>query len=150
MAAAETAGLWSSEEFSFEPQMNPYYLRGDFDGDGRNDVAAWVRRISDGRRGLAIVHATLDAFHLFGAGEPLWPEMSGTAGDPGNAFWVISWRVLPVGYVEQSLYTTNESIGVRAGEPFRFEHEAIEFYYDKSAFVLYWSGGRYHVIVTVD
>ncbi len=160
LSAAEEAGVWSSEGLSFEMAMNPFYLRGDFDGDGKSDVAVWIRRDEDGRRGLVIVHGSLDAVHLFGAGEALPPELSGAAGFREDALRVDTWRVLPAGYVAQHPYTTNEQLGVegggvvgrpRAGKPFRFERETLELHYTgKSAFALYFSDGKYHAIWTAD
>ena len=39
--------------------MNPYYIRGDFNGDGEMDVAFWVRNAETQQRGVAMVHSTL-------------------------------------------------------------------------------------------
>jgi hypothetical protein len=43
-------------EASFEvgTWLNPFYLRGDFDGDGLADYAVLVTRRSDGKKGIAV------------------------------------------------------------------------------------------------
>ncbi len=51
-------------------QVNPYYQRGDFDGDGEIDIAVTIREKANWRTGLAIIPATLDTVFIFGADQP--------------------------------------------------------------------------------
>jgi hypothetical protein len=44
-------------EVSFD--VNPFYLRGDFNDDGEVDVAVLVKQRSTGKVGIAIIHASV-------------------------------------------------------------------------------------------
>src|SRR6202008_4854417 len=66
--------------------INPFYQRGDFDGDGRVDVAVLVKSIATNKVGIAIVHSKDASTHLIGAGTPL--------GNGGDDFaWMDAWHV---------------------------------------------------------
>src|SRR5258705_9956561 len=49
-------------------RMNPSYLEGDFNGDGKMDVAVFVKERSTGKLGIAIVHGTTKKVTVLGAG----------------------------------------------------------------------------------
>jgi len=66
--------------------LNPFYQRGDFDGDGRADYAVLVTNRRDGKRGILIVHQRDHSVHVIGAGHPL-----GAGGDDFK--WMDAWRV---------------------------------------------------------
>ncbi|MFC1559202.1 hypothetical protein ACFL39_01290 [Gemmatimonadota bacterium] len=127
--------------------MNPFYLRGDFNGDGENDVAVWVRDAASETPGVLIIHSTLDTIYVYGAGRPR---------PPGNSpdytrVWVDAWRVIRPGYVEDHPFGTIPEIGVTEGKPFTFERETLEFgHLGKSAFVFYWANGQYWEFWTAD
>jgi hypothetical protein len=45
--------------------INPFYLQGDFNGDGRSDFAIWILEAVSGKRGLLIHHGgTRESFVL--------------------------------------------------------------------------------------
>lgn len=54
--------------------LNPFYLRGDFNGDGPNDVALLVRALDTKRIGIAIFHAGLNQVFIVGGDEDNLPE----------------------------------------------------------------------------
>jgi len=66
--------------------LNPFYQRGDFDGDGRADYAVLVRHARTGKRGIAFVHRGGVAVYVVGAGNPI-----GRGGDDFS--WMDAWRV---------------------------------------------------------
>ena len=70
--------------------LNPFYQRGDFDGDGQADYAVLVTNRRDGKRGIAIVHRRDRSVHVIGAGHPL-----GAGGD--DFTWMDAWRVVERG-----------------------------------------------------
>lgn len=72
----------------FEPfyDLNPYYQRGDFDGDGKTDLAVQIVEKRTRKRGIAIVHAGNLSVHVLGAGTQF-----AKAGDDFSWLWV--WRV---------------------------------------------------------
>jgi hypothetical protein len=140
---AQEAGLYSYTTLPVCREMNPFYIRGDFNGDGGIDIAFWVRNPDSDRKGVAILHSTLDTLFVFGAGHPNPAGGEVVGGD--------LWRLLPVGYVEPGTWSNIPEIGVVAGEPFTFEREALEFVWvGKSAQAYYWAKGRYWLIQTAD
>jgi hypothetical protein len=71
-------------EVSFS--MNPFYLRGDFNGDGKIDVAVLVKQRSTGKSGIAIVHGGTSKVTILGAGTDI--------GNGGDDFeWMDTWQI---------------------------------------------------------
>jgi hypothetical protein len=71
-------------EVSFS--MNPFYLRGDFNRDGKIDVAVLVKQRSTGKSGIAIVHGGTSKVTILGAGTAV--------GNGGDDFeWMDTWQV---------------------------------------------------------
>lgn len=54
--------------------LNPFYLRGDFNGDGPNDVALLFRALDTRRVGIAIFHAGLNQVFVVGGDEDNLPD----------------------------------------------------------------------------
>ena len=144
---AEERGLYDREAFPVLREVNPFYIRADFNGDGNQDLAFWVQNSETRERGVAIVHSTLDQLYIFGAGEPRPDPLSETS----NQVFVDGWHLIPIGRIESHPYTDVPEIGVRSGEPFAFERETLEFvHFQKSAFVFYWAKGQYWEFWTAD
>jgi hypothetical protein len=69
-------------------RVNPFYLRGDFNGDGKIDVAVLVKQRSTGKLGIAIIHGAMDKVTILGAGVGI--------GNGGDDFeWMDSRQVYP-------------------------------------------------------
>jgi hypothetical protein len=67
-------------------QLNPFYLSGDLDGDGRADAAILVRHIASGKLGIAALQAGSGGTHVLGAGVDV--------GNGGDDFaWMDFWRI---------------------------------------------------------
>ncbi len=144
---AEELGLYDREALPVFRGMNPFFLRGDFNGDGGMDVAFWVREPESGLTGVAILHSTLDTLFVYGAGRP-GPSPDGEMPNEGR---VDTWHVIPAGHVDEHQYGNIPSIGVVEGSSFTFERETLEFVFlGKSAFVFYWADGRYWMFWTSD
>ena len=144
---AEEAGLYDREALPVLRDMNPFFIRGDFNGDGGMDVAFWVTERDTEVRGVAIIHSTLDTLFVFGAGRD-GPAPDGVMPNEGR---VDTWHLLPKGHVEQHPYGTVAEIEVSEGTPFTFERETLEFVFlGRSAFVFYWANGRYWMFWTAD
>jgi hypothetical protein len=67
-----------------ETRINPFYLQGDFDGDGKTDTALLVRQKASGKSGIAIVHGGARAVAVLGAGKDF-----GNGGDDFS--WQDAW-----------------------------------------------------------
>jgi hypothetical protein len=66
--------------------VNPYFQRGDFDGDGSADVAVLVRERATKKIGVAFVRHASRSWNVVGAGAPL-----GNGGDDWS--WLAVWRM---------------------------------------------------------
>ena len=55
-------------------RMNPFYLRGDFDGDGRMDFVVLVKDRKSEKEGFAFCLAARADAHIVGAGNPIAVE----------------------------------------------------------------------------
>jgi len=73
-------------QFEWYDRVNPFFQRGDFDGDGQTDIALLIRQRATGKIGIAIVHRGRGTIHILGAGTPL-----GNGGDDFS--WLGVWRV---------------------------------------------------------
>jgi hypothetical protein len=67
-------------------QIHPFYLRGDFNGDGKTDIAVLLKQRSTGKLGIAIIHGGTNKVTILGAGTSI-----GNGGD--NFEWMDSWKV---------------------------------------------------------
>jgi hypothetical protein len=76
--------LCAQYEFAFT--LNPFYLRGDFNGDGKPDAAILVRNKESAKVGIAICHARKNEVFFVGAGTTI-----GNAGDDFS--WIDAWQV---------------------------------------------------------
>ena len=80
------------EGVALSNRLNPFYLQGDFDGDGRLDLAALVESTRDKKTGILLLLRGRPDPILIGAGKPL--------GDHGDDFsWMDVWSVYPKGPV---------------------------------------------------
>lgn len=95
---------------------NPFLLNGDFDGDGRLDVAAWVKdRSAIGSIGVVVVHRA-GGVHFFEAGD-------------------LNWQVYPQGYVGRG--ATDEAPPELVGDALLFEQP------ESASYLMYWTGTEY-------
>lgn len=108
--------------------INPFYLHGDFDGDGRIDTAMLIREISSGKRGIAIFYGKSARLHVVGAGQKL-----GNAGDDFS--WMDAWYVFQRGPVRR---------GADDKAPPKLHGDALMVSKSESASALvYWNGKSY-------
>jgi hypothetical protein len=76
----------TGKKYDLSFRIKPSYLEGDFNGDGRMDVAVLVKERSSGKIGIAIVPGTTEKVTILGAGIGI--------GNGGDDFeWMDSWQV---------------------------------------------------------
>jgi len=109
-------------------RIKPFYLEGDFDGDGKADTAVLVKERSTGKFGIAIVHGTSGKVTILGAGIGI--------GNGGDDFeWMDSWQVYSK--------TRAAHAPVETSVP-RLRADALLVEKSEAASALiYWNGKRY-------
>ena len=117
-----------AKDYDVSFHMNPFYLRGDFKGDGKIDLAVLVKQRSSGKLGIAIIHGGMDKVTVFGAGVGI--------GNGGDDFeWMDSWQVYSRGRVGRGSDETPIP---------HFRGEALLVGKSEAASALiYWNGKRY-------
>jgi hypothetical protein len=123
---AVTNGLLAKEyELSF--RLNPFYLRGDFNGDGKADIAFLVKQRSTGKLGVAIIHSATDKVTVLGAGIAI--------GNGGDDFeWIDSWQVYSKGRAAQE---------ARGSVPHLRGDALLVGKSEAASALIYWNGKRY-------
>lgn len=84
---AKWAALAQSRGLDVATRMNPFAWRGDFDGDGRQDVAVFVRATTSKKDGIAFLFRGATPTIVVGAGTEL-----GNGGDDFS--WLDLWSVI--------------------------------------------------------
>ena len=85
--------LGKGNAYAVETRLNPFYLQGDFDGDGWRDTAVLVKERASGKHGVAVVFKGAK-LRVIGAGKDI-----GDGTD--NLDWMDAWYVERKGQVEQ-------------------------------------------------
>jgi hypothetical protein len=121
---AITSGSFAKKyEVSFH--LNPFYLRGDFNGDGKSDVALLVRRHTTGKVGIAIIDALTNKAKVLGAGSAI--------GNGGDDFaWMDSWQVYSRGPPADE-----KSVPKLRGDALLVSKS------EAASALIYWNGRRY-------
>ena len=117
-----------AETYVLNGKMNPFYLRGDFDGDGKPDYALWIKAKAGGATGIAIWLSSRRKFIILGAGIPFR-----FAGSTESNFEDLNvWEVYGKRPVER---------GVEDGPPPNLIGEAILVGKSESGSgLIYWTG----------
>jgi hypothetical protein len=113
------------KEYELFFRVKPFYLGGDFDADGKVDVAALVKQRSSGKLGIAIIHGAPGKVTILGAGNAI-----GNGGDDFD--WMDSWKV----------YSKGTAIGGKSVP--KLHGDALFVSKNEAASALiYWNGKRY-------
>jgi hypothetical protein len=116
------------KRYQISTHINPFYLHGDFDGDGQTDTALLIKDRSSGKIGIAILHGKAHRIAVVGAGRPL-----DTAGDDFS--WMDAWYVFQRGPVRR---------GADEKAPPKLRGDALMVSKSESASALvYWNGKSY-------
>jgi hypothetical protein len=108
--------------------MNPSYLEGDFNGDGKMDTAVLVKERSTGKYGIAIVHGKTGKVAILGAGNGI--------GNGGDDFeWMDSWQVYSETHPARAQGET--SLPRPRGDALLVEKS------EAASALIYWNGKRY-------
>lgn len=113
--------------------MNPFFLSGDFNGDGRFDVAVWVTNIRTKQRGIVILVQGESRPAIAGAGVALYEKAD-------DYSWVDMWTLIPKGTVLDANWEDHRKVTLRgdAIEVIKSESSAHAIYWDGSKYSVYW------------
>ena len=116
------------KKYQLSFRLNPSYLEGDFNGDGKVDVAVLVTERSTGKVGIVVVHGTTGKVTILGAGIAI--------GNGGDDFeWMDSWKVY-------SKTRTAHLSGETSVPRLRGDALLVEKNEAASA-LIYWNGKKY-------
>jgi hypothetical protein len=109
-------------------RLNPFCLRGDFNGDGKIDVAVPVKQRSTGKLGIAIVHGGTSKVTILGGGTAV--------GNGGDDFeWMDTWQIYS---------KTRVASGGDGKKPPHLRGDALLVGKSEAASgLIYWNGNRY-------
>ena len=110
----------TGKKYDLSFHVNPSYLEGDFDGDGKMDAAVLVKERSTGKLGIAIVHGTTGKVTILGAG-------IGIGNGSDDFEWMDSWQV----------YSKTRDVPRLRGDALLVEKS------EAANALIYWNGNRY-------
>ena len=118
----------TGKKYDLSFHVNPSYLEGDFDGDGKMDAAVLVKERSTGKLGIAIIHGTPGKVTILGAG-------IGIGNGSDDFEWMDSWQVY-------SKTRAAHAAGETGVPHLRGDALLVEKSEAASA-LIYWNGKRY-------
>jgi hypothetical protein len=114
-----------ANQYKISGRINPFYLSGDFDGDGRRDYAVIIIN-RKGERGIAVCRAAVHKPEIIGAGVVLNKLVD---------FDFDAWMVFERGALQR---------GIGEGPPPKLQSDGISIIWSESASaILYWDGIRF-------
>jgi len=127
----------SPVRFDVNTKLNPFYLRGDFDGDGRTDYAILVAERGTNKTGIAICRSGSSSIEVLGPGTSLRVGTRKDGYDLKDFDWMDAWEVAS----KQPLESHSE---LNKFEAPPMVGEALHVIKSESADAfVYWSGKRW-------
>jgi len=120
------------EPLELQISRRPYYLRGDFDGDGIPDYAVVVRGRATKRDGVLVCTGRGKSF-IVGAVNPIEKPFSDM---PGDRFVAPTWMVYSK---QETLSLRNWKVNVPSPIP-PIRGETIALIWEDGIALLYWTG----------
>ena len=117
------------EKYRIRTTLNPFYLTGDFNGDGKQDAAVWVEAVRSKQVGLIIVHGGNAPTTVIGAGID-WDKRG------KDYSWTDIWSVEPRGTRLKSPHEDDRLV-IAKGEILVLTKS------ESASFAVYWSGNAY-------
>ena len=119
--------------FDINTHLNPFYLRGDFDGDKEIDYVLAIIERSSKKKGILIYHPKTKKYFICGAGNAIKRKNGAAHGDDYG--WMDAWDV-----------SDERTVGVGAGEIDKIQliGEAIHVQaLEMFSGLIYWTGTEY-------
>jgi hypothetical protein len=115
--------------YTIDSRVNPYYLRGDFDGDGKPDVAVMVLGPRSKSTGLVVCESDGRSFVLGAGSQPTFSTIR------DDNFLSSEWEVLTPTEFRNMLY--DKKLGDAA------KGEVISLNWEDGNAYIYWDGSSY-------
>ena len=125
------------KSYDLYEKVNPFYLRGDFDGDGVPDYAILVTSRATKQVGIAIVRSGAKKIEVLGAGGINLQE-----GSVKDFAWMDVWLVERKHKLEPNDW--DKPIGKMVGEGIEVEKS------ESASALIYWDGKQYRWFQTSD
>jgi len=125
------------KSYDLYEKVNPFYLRGDFDGDGVPDYAILVTSRATKQVGIAIVRSGAKKIEVLGAGGINLQE-----GSVKDFAWMDVWLVERKHKLEPNDW--DKPIGQMVGEGIEVEKS------ESASALIYWDGKQYRWFQTSD
>ena len=114
--------------YALTTRINPYFLQGDFNGDGKLDLAALIEHKRTAQQGIAILHAGTRNAIILGAGREI-----GNGGDDFS--WQDAWSIRARGPV---------AAGADGKNPPTLRGDALLVQkLEAASALIYWDGAAY-------
>jgi len=114
-----------TKDYDLSFQVKPFYLQGDFKGDGKIDVAVLVKQHSTRKVGIAIIHGETDKVTILGAGTAI-----GNGGDDFD--WMDSWEIY-----------SKDCVAGATSVPKLHGDALLVSKSEAASALIYWNGKRY-------
>lgn len=121
-------------DYKLSAHLNPFYLHGDFDGDGLRDTAVLIRHSISNRNGIAVFHANRQAPFILGSDGPV-------AENTGYASVFNSWSVMSRGPVRMGAdETPPPTLMGDALVLVKLEASSVIMHWNGVSYATYWQG----------
>lgn len=127
------------EHYKLQAFLKPAFLEDDFNGDGRNDIAALVIQKKTNKKGILLIHGGSAKYYFLGAGSNF-----GNGGD--NFEWLKGWRIYKKKVVYKTTFSTDGDItGAKKIKLIRHGIQAMSLIDGQltAAAIIYWDGSKY-------
>jgi hypothetical protein len=118
----------TAEKYTPYITINPFFITGDFDGDGKTDIAISIQNNQTKEVGIAILHRGTGALYILGAGT----EVKDRGRD---LHWFDMWSLYPKGPMKRSPY--EKEVPNLVGDALWIAKS------ESSSVFIYWNGKQY-------
>lgn len=120
--------------YSIKEDINPFYLEGDFNGQGTLDVAVCIFAPITGKQGILIQHGEDRSFAVLGAGL--------TFNNMDNFNWMDVWKVYREKTAERTIFS--ENFDIEGSETITLSNIAIQVAPSEGSYnLITWNGTNY-------
>lgn len=139
----EFAELKLNQKYSIINQAKPAFLRADFNGDKKEDIAVQIIDIKTKKKGILIINAVSYKPFVFGAGLKFKGE------NYDNTNWLNGWRINNNKIVYEARFTPDGDM--MPGRKIKIKYPSIYAYSledgeEYAGILIYWNGANYITI----